>query len=237
MPLRLLLVSSSTVHGSGYLDHCEAQLRALYEGCREIVFVPYARPGGLTHDAYTVKARERFGEMGFRLTGIHEHDSPEAAVRRAEGIFVGGGNTFVLLRQLYEVGVVDAIRTRAQEGMPYAGASAGSNVAGRTIGTTNDMPVVYPPSFDALRLVPFNINPHYLDPDPQSTHKGETRETRIGEFHVFNEQPVVGLREPAMLHVAGGRARLEGTTSARLFRRGHDAEEFAPGADLSFLLR
>ena len=236
MPIRLLLVSTSTVHGGGYLEHCEAQLRACFEGCRDLVFVPYARPSGLTHDAYTDRARARFEAMGFRMTGLHEAASPETAVREADGLFVGGGNTFVLLKQLYEAGVVDAVRARVRAGMPYAGTSAGSNVACRTIGTTNDMPVVYPPSFDALGLVPFNINPHYLDPDPQSTHMGETRETRIREFHVFNEQPVVGLREGAMLRVEGDRMRLEGSAPARLFRAGRDPEEFEPGADLGFLL-
>jgi dipeptidase E len=233
----LLLLSSSTVYGSEYLEYCEADLRALFDGRREILFVPYARPGGRSHDAYTAPTRERFAQMGFRLTGLHEAASPVEAVRQAEGIFVGGGNTFVLLKGLYEAGVLEAIRARVAAGMPYAGSSAGSNVAGLTIGTTNDMPIVYPPAFDALGLVPFNLNPHYLDPDPASTHMGETRETRIREFHAFNARPVVGLREGAMLRRRGDGLRLLGAAGARLFRQGQEPEEYAPGADLSFLLR
>src|SRR5690606_26162707 len=126
------------------------QMRDLYAGCRTILFVPYARPGGTSHDDYTAFVQRRFEEMGLGLAGLHEAADPRAAVEAAEGIYVGGGNTFVLLRDLYHAGVVDAIRARVRGGMPYAGSSAGSNVAGRTIGTTNDMPVVYPPSFDAL---------------------------------------------------------------------------------------
>lgn len=234
--LRLLLISSSTVHGSGYLDHCEAQLRVLFEGGRDLVFIPYARPGGLTHDAYTERARARFEAMGFRLRGLHETDAPQQALTEADGVFTGGGNTFVLLAELYRTDVLAPLRERIRGGMPYAGTSAGANVAGLTIGTTNDMPIVYPPSFDALGAVPFNINPHYLDPDPASTHKGETRETRIREFHVFNAQPVLGLREGSMVQVLGDRAILEGTAGARLFRAGAEPVEYDPGADLSALL-
>lgn len=236
MTRRLLLISTSTVHGTGYLEHCEAQLRVHFKGCEELLFIPFARPGGMTHDAYTERARARFEEMGFGVRGLHEAADPVSAVKAADGIFTGGGNTFVLLNALYRAGVLDAIRARVQAGMPYAGSSAGANIAGATIRTTNDMPIVYPPSFDALGLVPFNLNPHYLDPDPSSRHMGETRETRIREFHVFNPQPVVGLREGAMLRIEEDGMLLEGEAGARLFRQGQEPEEYAPGAALDFLL-
>ena len=236
MPRRLLLVSTSTTHGTGYLDHCAAAMQEVLGERWSVLFVPYARPSGLSHDAYTAKARDRFAVMDVALGGIHEAGDPVAAVREAEALFIGGGNTFVLLRGLYEAGVIDAIRERVADGMPYLGTSAGSNVACVTLGTTNDMPVVEPPHFAALGLVPFNINPHYLDPDPGSTHMGETRATRINEFHVFNDQPVVGLREGAMLRVEGDAMTLRGTSGARLFRKGQEPDEFAPGDDMSFLL-
>lgn len=237
MSVNILLISSSKVHGAEYLAHAEEQLRRLFAGRDEILFIPYARPSGVTHEEYTARVRVRFEDMGMRLRGIHEAASPREAVRQATGVFVGGGNTFVLLRTLYETGVFDDLRARVIGGMPYAGASAGTNIAGLTIGTTNDMPIVYPPSFEALGFVPFNINPHYLDPDPHSTHMGETRETRITEFHGFNPQPVLGLREASMLRVAEGKARLEGTAPSRLFVRGREPVEVAPGSDLTYLLR
>ena len=236
MPKKLLLISTSTVHGSGYLEYCAADIRAFLDGQGPVLFVPYARPGGLSHDVYTTNARESFETMDLALTGIHEAPDPCAAVESAAALFIGGGNTFLLLRELYRIGVMDAIRTRVRSGMPYIGTSAGSNVAGLTIGTTSDMPIVYPPSFDALKLVPFNINPHYLDPDPNSTHKGETRETRIREFHVLHDQPVVGLREGAMLHIAGSSVKLLGSNGARLFLSHDQPAEFTTGDEMGFLL-
>ncbi|KPJ95817.1 MAG: (alpha)-aspartyl dipeptidase [Gemmatimonas sp. SG8_17] len=236
MTRQLLLISTSTVHGSGYLDYCASEIRAFLPGAPRVLFVPYARPSGLTHDEYTQKASEKFAKIGLELVGIHAAPDPAAAVRGADALFVGGGNTFLLLNQLYSNNLMDPIRKRVADGLPYVGTSAGSNVAGATIGTTNDMPIVYPPSFDALRLVPFNLNPHYLDPDPHSTHRGETRETRIQEFHSFNAQPVVGLREGAMLHVAGNSVHLQGSAGARLFRRDAAPEELVPGGRLDFLL-
>lgn len=215
----------------------------LSPGCR-LLFVPYARPSGVSHDDYTDRFTEAVAAMGFEAEGIHSTPDPVGAVEEAEALFVGGGNTFVLLRQLYAEGLLDVIRSRVDAGMPYLGSSAGSNVAGLTIGTTNDMPVVEPPSLDALGLIPFNINPHYLDPDPDSTHQGETREARILEFLAFNSQPVVGLREGALLEIhhdprnAGepGTVELEGNAGARLFRRGEEPEELEPDTRLDFLL-
>jgi dipeptidase E len=174
--------------------------------------------------------------MGYAIDAVHEADDPARAVEQAEAVFVGGGNTFRLLLELYRRGLIEPIRRRVAAGMPYLGTSAGSNVACITIKTTNDMPIVEPPSLTALGLVPFNINPHYLDPDPDSTHMGETRETRIHEFHEENEPPVLGLREGAMLRVEASRATLRGRIGARLFRRGAPPEEMLPGASLDFLL-
>lgn len=234
--LELLLLSTSTVHGTRFLEYAEARIREFLPRGTAVLFVPFARPGGMSHDAYTDLARARFGEIGYELTGLHELDDPEAAVGDADAVFVGGGNTFVLLKTLYDLALVDTLRERVVAGMPYMGSSAGSNLAGLTIGTTNDMPIVQPGSFRALGLVPFNLNPHYLDPDPGSTHMGETRETRIAEFHHFNRQPVLGLREGAMLRVKGAEARLQGHRGARLFRAGIEPQELDSEADVSFLL-
>ncbi|UCG86356.1 MAG: dipeptidase PepE [Gemmatimonadota bacterium] len=233
---RLLLLSTSTVHGSGYLDYCADHVAAFLQSIPQVLFIPYARPSGISHAEYTKKTRERFALIGVELTGIDTAADARSAVRDAAALFIGGGNTFLLLKDLYAAGLPGVIRQRVAAGMPYVGSSAGSNVAGLTIGTTNDMPIVFPPSFDALGLVPFNINPHYVDPDPESTHKGETRETRINEFHTLNRQPVVALREGAWLRVDADTIRLEGTSGARLFRQGVAPAEFETGARLDFLL-
>lgn len=236
MSRNLLLISNSTLHGSGYLDHCADNIKDFLGTRKTVVFIPFARPGGRSHDAYTKVARDRFAMLGYNLSGVHEAGDMQAAIRQADGIFIGGGNTFVLLTGLYKHNLINTIRGEVANGKPYIGTSAGSNVATRSIMTTNDMPIMYPPTFEALNLVPFNLNPHYLDPDPNSTHMGETRKTRIKEFHVFNDVPVVGLREGAILHVTGDRMILKGTTGARLMEAGKEAVEYQPGADLSFLL-
>ena len=235
-PRRLLLLSTSTVHGSGYLEYCRSELARHFAGCPEVLFVPFARPGGVSNDDYTARTREAFEGAGLVLRGVHEHEDPAAAIRDAGGLFIGGGNTFLLLRELYRNGLLDPIRELAARGLPYMGSSAGSNIAGLTIGTTNDMPIVFPPSFDALGLVRLNINPHYLDPEPASTHMGETRETRIREFHVHNSQPVLGLREGAWLSVDGDAARIGGTRGARLFRKDAEPTELGPGTALEEMI-
>ncbi len=233
MSKRLLLISSSTIAGGGYLNHCEAEIRSFLGPVRRILFVPFA-----LHDrpAYAEKVRERFGSMGFETSSLHEASAPREAVRKAQALFVGGGNTFRLLDALYELDLIGVIRHRVEEGMPYVGSSAGSNVACVTIKTTNDMPIVQPPSFEALGLVPFNINPHYLDPDPHSTHQGETREMRIREFHEVNDPPVVGLREGCWLRIEWPQVQLKGTLGARIFVRGREPIEVPPGTSLGSLL-
>lgn len=237
MSRNLLLVSSSKCHPHGYLDHCAEQASALFHRVGEIIFVPYARPGGLTHDAYTAVARERFAKLGITVRGLHEFDNPVSAVNEADGVFIGGGNTFVLLNQLYQDGVIEPMKSRLAEGMPYMGTSAGSNLAGLSIGTSNDMPIVHPSSHDAFGTVPFNINPHYprLAPDP--THMGETRDDRINEFHFFNQQPVVSIREDSMLRVQGNEMTLIGDHDGYLFQAGKARETLVPGTDLNYLLK
>lgn len=230
--MRLLLVSNSTQHGTGYLEHCADALQSFFDGCRRIAFVPYALSD---HDGYAEKARERFEQLGISLVSVHEGD-PIATATAADGVFIGGGNTFRLLKALYDTGLYDTLRSRVAGGMPYMGASAGSNVATASICTTNDMPIVCPPSFTGLEFVPFQINPHFLDADPTSTHMGETREQRIAEFHEESRRPVVGLREGAWLHRDGDSLVLAGTTGAVLFRRNKAPQPLATGADLSDLL-
>lgn len=226
---RLLLVSTSTTFGTRYLEHCAAQALNLFHGAgaEHVLFVPFALHD---RDAYAEKAKATFLELGLGLESIHGSADPIAAVERAQGIFVGGGNTFRLLKTLYDLDLIEAIGRRVQEGMPYLGTSAGSNVACPTIKTTNDMPIVYPPSFAALDLVPFQINAHYLDPDPDSTHMGETRDTRIKEFHEMNSTPVVALREGSMLLIDGDRIQLAGDRGGKVFRQGLTPCECQPGA-------
>lgn len=217
--MRLLLISSSNVHGYGYLDHPEPAIRSFLGGNRRVAFVPFAAHD---HDAYIAKIRERLARMELDVLPIDDLD-------RADAIFVGGGNTFRLLKTLYERKLLSPIRDRVRAGLPYLGSSAGTVIAAPTMKTTNDMPIVEPPSFDALGLVDFHINPHYLDPDPQSTHRGETREDRIREFHEENERPVVGLREGSTLRVENGTTTLLGEKTARIFRRGEEPVEVRPG--------
>ena len=230
---RLLLVSSSTVHPTGYLDHCEPSVKRHFADAGRVLFVPYALAG---RDGYAATARKRFERMGLEMESIHTAADPVRAVEQAEGMFIGGGNTYRLLKCLYDGGLVEPIRRRALDGMPYMGASAGSNMAGPTIMTTNDMPIVYPPSFDALNLVPFQINPHFIDADPTSTHMGETRETRLKEFLEENDVIVLGIREGTMLVVEGDGMTLEGERGGVLFRRGQEMEQIPGGARLNHLL-
>jgi dipeptidase E len=201
---------------------------------RRVLFVPYAL---FDRASYTERTRARFEELGLALDSVHDaRPSLVRAVENAEAIFVGGGNTFRLIDALWRTNLVEPIRQRVGSGVPYIGSSAGSNVACPSIKTTNDMPIVEPPSFAALGFVPFNINPHYQDPVPGSTHMGETREQRIAEFHEENDPPVVGLREGSWLVVNGSQVTLEGSTGARLFRRGQLATELPVGSRLDFLI-
>ena len=230
---RILLISNSTLHGRGYLDHVEDEIKNFLAPARTVLFFPFALQD---RDGYAAKAKERFGKMGFTVTSAHSVSDPARAIAEADAIFIGGGNTFRLLKTLQDLEWIELIRRRVQEGVPYIGSSAGSNVAGPTIRTTNDMPIVQPRSFDALGLVPFQINPHFQDPDPASTHMGETREERIIQFLEENETPVLGLREGAWVRVSQRTVVLGGTRGARIFRRGEPPVEKTTGDGISGLV-
>lgn len=224
--MRLLLLSTSTLHGSGYLDYAEAHIREFLGRNTRVLFIPYALAD---RDGYAETARQRFARMGYELYPIHQEDEPARAVGRADVIFIGGGNTFRLLKTLYDELILELIAQRVREGLPYIGSSAGTNMVCPTIKTTNDMPIVQPPSFNAMGLIPFQINPHYLDPDPNSTHMGETREERLRQYLEENEIPVLGLREGSLLWVKGHEITLRGEKTARVFKRGMEPFEIQPG--------
>lgn len=230
-----IIASTSTLHGGDYLDYLLPELQIHFKDCKTLLFIPYARPGGISHDGYTEKVGSAFAKININVKGIHEFENPTIAIETAEGIFTGGGNTFLLVTALYQFKVMDVLAETLKKGTPYLGTSAGSNICGLTMQTTNDMPIIYPPSFQTLGLLPFNLNPHYLDPDLQSKHMGETRETRIKEFHQFNTLPVLGLREGSWLDVKGNQITLKGNLSARLFRQNQTPEELESGSDLSLL--
>jgi dipeptidase E len=231
----IIIASTSTLHGGDYLDYLLPELQLHFKDCKTILFIPYARPGGISHDEYTAKVALAFAKINIAVKGIHEFKDPASAIQDAQGIFTGGGNTFLLVSQLYKNNIMAVLSETVKNGTPYLGTSAGSNICGLTMQTTNDMPIIYPPSFQTLGLIPFNLNPHYLDADKQSTHMGETRETRIQEFHAFNSLPVLGLREGSWLDVKGEKITLKGDLSARLFRQNQIPEELESGSDLSFI--
>jgi dipeptidase E len=231
----IIIASTSTLHGGEYLDYLLPELQSFFSNVKELLFIPYARPSGISHDDYTKKVSEAFAKINIAVKGIHEYENPIEALEKAQGIFTGGGNTFLLVSQLYKNNVIDTLEKVVKNGTPYLGTSAGSNICGLTMSTTNDMPIVYPPSFRTLGFVSFNINPHYLDPIEGSTHMGETRETRINEFHHFNPQPVVGLREGSWLEVKGDCVKLKGTLTARIFKRNETPIEVEPETELNDL--
>ena len=234
--MKLLLISNSTNAGEAYLEHPLGQIRA-FMGERPVdaAFIPYA---GVTisFDDYTDRVKARFRDLGHTIHSVHESSNPLDAIENANAIVVGGGNTFHLIRMMQDQGLIDAIRRKVLNGTPYIGWSAGSNVACPSIRTTNDMPIVEPENFSALNLIPFQINPHYLDANPEG-HAGETREMRIEEFIEVNPgMVVVGLREGTMFLVEDGSIQLIGPRPARIFKKGIKPYEVQPGADFSFLL-
>ncbi|BAV07909.1 dipeptidase E [Filimonas lacunae] len=230
----VVLASTSTLYGGTYLDYLLPVVTELFAGADEIIFIPYARPGGISHDDYTANAAAFFANAGIYVRGLHTFDNPAEAIAQGKGFFTGGGNTFLLVKQLHELQLMHVLEQAVKKGAPYLGTSAGSNIGGVNMQTTNDMPIVYPPSFATMGLVPFNLNPHYLDPIPGLPHMGETRETRIKEFHTQNDIPVVGLREGGWIRVKGEHITLEGTPDARIFLPGKAAYETKTGADLVF---
>jgi dipeptidase E len=231
--MSLLLLSSSATHARPYLSHALQAIAAHLSGRKRLLFVPYALAD---HDGYTATVAEAMRPIGVSVEGLHLHPDPASAVSAAEAVFVGGGNTFRLLRSLRRAGLLGPLRDRVRAGLAYLGSSAGTNLACPTIRTTNDMPILDPGGLGALGLVPFQINPHYLDPDPGSTHQGETRAQRLTEFCEENDVPVLAMREGTWLQVDGEVAALRGASGAVLFRRGRQPEEIAAGTDVSWLL-
>jgi dipeptidase E len=230
-----IIASTSTLHQGDYLGYILPELKLHFQNCKTLLFIPFARPSGITHEEYTSKVALAFAKINIVVRGIHEFESPAEAIQNAEGIFTGGGNTFLLVSQLYKYKIMTLLADTIKAGTPYLGCSAGSNICGLTMQTTNDMPIIYPPSFQTLGIIPFNLNPHYLDANNQSKHMGETRETRIKEFHAFNSFPVLGLREGSWLEVKGEKITLKGNLHARLFRQNQLPEELESGSDLSNL--
>lgn len=231
----IIIASTSTLHGGEYLEYLLPELSIHFKNCKTILFIPYARPSGISHEEYTGKAAAAFSKINISVKGIHEFKDPIAAIENAEGIFTGGGSTFVLVNELYKNNILSILSQTVKNGTPYLGTSAGSVICGLSMQNTNDMPIVYPPSFQTMGLIPFNINAHYLDPDLQSKHMGETRETRIKEFHAYNSIPVLGLREGSWLDVKGGTILLKGNLKALLFRQNRTPEEIEAESDLSTL--
>ena len=229
---KLIIASTSTIHGSGYLEYLLPTLAVFFADVKTILFIPYARPGGISYNEYTKIAEKAFAKINIAVKGIHEFNNTKEAIQNAEAIFTGGGNTFELVNQLYKNDVILTLKDVLENGTPYLGTSAGSNICGIDMKNTNDMPIVYPPSFTTLGIIPFNINAHYLDPLEGSKHMGETRETRIKEFHIFNEVSVLGLREGSWLQVLGDVIYLEGVLSARLFKQNKQPVELESGVEV-----
>jgi len=230
---RILLISNSTVHGRGYLDHVEEEIKTFLGPAKTVLFFPFAL---YDRDNYAAKAKSRFAAMGHSVESVHLTNNPQKAIEQTDAIFIGGGNTFRLLKALQDLELLEPIRRKVKSGAPYIGSSAGSNVAGPTIKTTKDMPIVQPRSFDALGLVPFQISPHFQDADPRSKHMGETQEERILQFLEENQTPVVGMREGAWLWIENGAVILKGNTGARIFRRGEAPVEAKSGTDIAPLV-
>jgi len=216
---KLLIASTSTLYKNEYLEYLLPRLSSFFKEVKTILFIPYARPSGISYDNYTAIVKKALIKIDKNVVGLHEFEDVKEAIQNAEAIFTGGGNTFELVNQLYKNDILDSLKKAVAKGTPYLGTSAGSNICGVSMMNTNDMPIVYPPSFTTLGFINFNINAHYLDPNPDSSHMGETRETRIKEFHVFNSTPVVGLREGSWLEVIGNTITLKGGLQARVFKQ------------------
>ena len=235
MSINLFLLSNTVVFGMRPLEHAQDAMKDFMGHANTVHFVPYALAD---YDGYTTRIQELLSPFGLTVRGVHRFHSPRQAIEEASVLYVGGGNSFRLLKTLQEHDLLGIVRQRVTAGqMRYMGSSAGSNMACPSLRTTNDMPIVQPRSFEAFGLIPFQINPHYLEPDPDSTHMGETRDQRIEEFLAENEVPVLGLREGSWIRRQGPSLHLGGINGARLFTRNATPQEIAPGTDLSWLLK
>lgn len=232
---KMLLASTSTIYGQKYLEYLHDEIKNLFSGCKKILFVPYARPSGISHLEYTEKAKNVFKILNLEIIDYTNEDLRES-LEKCDGIFVGGGNTFLLLNKLYQYSLIDILKNKINSGIPYLGTSAGTNICGITIGTTNDMPIVHVKSLEALGIIDFNINPHYLDPIDGFEHMGESRETRINEFHKFNDQFVIGLREGSYLQVEGDDIYLKGLKHAVIFKKENEKFEIENGFNLKNII-
>ena len=232
---KMLLASTSTIYGQKYLEYLHDEIKTLFSGCKKILFVPYARPSGISHLEYTEKVKGVFNILNLEIIDYTNEDLKES-LEKCDGIFIGGGNTFLLLNKLYQFSLIDILKNKIDSGIPYLGTSAGTNICGMTIGTTNDMPIIHVKSFEALGIIHFNINPHYLDPIDGLEHMGESRETRINEFHKLNDQVVIGLREGSYLQVKGDDIYLKGLKHAVIFKKENEKFEIENGFNLKKII-
>jgi dipeptidase E len=230
--MNLLLASTSTLYGGNYLEYLTEEIKILFQGIDEILFIPFARPSGISHEDYTSKVVDFFSKINIKVKGLHEFEDKTKAVNAAKAYFTGGGNTFLLVKTLHELGVMTILKYNVEGGKPYLGTSAGSVIGTLNMKTTNDMPIVYPSSFECMGLVPFNLNAHYLDANLTLKHNGETRETRIKEFLTQNDSKVVGLREGNWIRRINDKITVEGPETTRIFEIEKDPYEIESGSEL-----
>jgi len=233
---KMLLASTSTIYGQKYLDYLQDEIKNLFSKSKNILFIPFARPSGITHLEYTEKVKKIFDKLNLTVLDYQNDENFKENINKCDGLFVGGGNTFLLLNKLYEHQLIPILRSKIIKGTPYFGTSAGTNICGSSIGTTNDMPIIHVKNFKALQMIPFNINPHYLDPIKGHEHMGESRETRIKEFHKINDQTVIGLREGSFLNIIGNDIILKGSKPAVIFKKGKEKFEIDNGFNLKNLI-
>ena len=232
---KMLLASTSTIFGQKYLEYLHNEIKNIFLGCKNILFIPYARPSGISHLEYTIKVKTVFNMLGLNIID-YTNENIRSNLEKCDGIFTGGGNTFLLLSKLYEFNLIDILKNKISSGTPYLGTSAGSNICGLSIGTTNDMPIIEVESFKALGVLNFNINPHYIDKVDGIEHMGESRETRINEFHKFNDQFVIGLREGSYLQVQGSDIYLKGLKHAIIFKKENEKFEIENGFNIKNII-
>ena len=232
---KMILASTSTIHGEEFLEYLLKEIKNLFVGCKNILFIPFARPSGLTHLAYTKKVQDQFKKVNLSVVDYSKDNDFLQKLEKSDGLFIGGGNTFLLLHQLNKLKLIEKIREKILSGIPYLGTSAGTNICGISIGTTNDMPIVEIESRLSLQILPFNINPHFYEKNNDSKHMGESRETRIQEFLIYNKQPVVGLKEGSFLKINQENIILEGKESAIIFERNQKPYSINSGFNLKKL--